>query len=338
MPDSRPPSLRDIARVAGVSAMTVSRALRNSPLVAQAQAHRIRELAGRMVYSLNPYLSCWMQNVRQRQPVYERETIAFICPYAREEVTMKSVREGAERFAGSTGYRVERFPLENYPDPRVLFRTLRHRGIRGVIIASLDIPLPDSLWQHSVVWTHAPRDRPNAEYVDHDYYEEMILALEKLTAYGYRRIAYWSIGLIKPHQRWDVAYRQFQSELAPESRLPIFKNYGTAGFPERIQWLEAHRPDALVSVDSSILPGLKWHCPGIVKDLAWASLGVHSDPDVAGIEQHLDLVGENAARMVTRKMELNEVGPSEQPRSFIVHPTWRDGPSAPPLNVPSRAK
>ena len=330
MPDQRPPTQRDIARSAGVCAMTVSRARRNDSHISRSEVLRIRKLAARMGYALNPYLSSWMRNVRRRQPIHERETIACIRPSSRENVTSRMIMEGAARFAGGTGYRVESFALDNYPDPRVLFRILRHRGIRGIIIAALNTPLPDELWQHSVVWVHAPRDYPQADFVDHDYYEGMMIALEKLTAYGYRRIAYWSIMLIEPHQRWDAAYLQYQSRIPRERRLPIFRNFREFSFGEMDHWLKTYRPDAVVCAEHHFFQS---DFPRRIKEVAWANLGVDSDPIFAGIDQHLELVGENAARMVTRKMELNEIGPSAQPRTITVHPTWRDGPSAPPLKT-----
>jgi len=333
MPDQRPPTQRDIARAAGVCAMTVSRALRNDSHISRSEVLRIRKLAARMGYALNPYLSSWMRNVRRRQPVHERETIAFIRPYAGENLTSGIMMEGADRFAGRHGYRLESFAIDSYPDPRALFRILRHRGIRGIIIGALNNPMPDELWQHSVVWCHSPRGGLQADFVDHDYYEGMKIALEKLTAYGYRRIAYWSIRVIEAHQRWDAAYLQYQTTIPRARRLPI--RIFEFSSRKMARWLKTYRPDAVVCADHFFFESA---FPRQTKDVAWVHLGVESDLAFAGIDQHIELVGENAARMVTRKMELYQIGLSPQSRTITVHPTWRDGPSAPPLKPTDCAK
>jgi DNA-binding LacI/PurR family transcriptional regulator len=52
-PDSGPVTMEDIARLAGVSTITVSRALRDSPLVTGATRDKIRQLAAEQGYRLN---------------------------------------------------------------------------------------------------------------------------------------------------------------------------------------------------------------------------------------------------------------------------------------------
>lgn len=82
---SQPPAnlqMADIARVAGVSESTVSRALRDSPLIAEKTRERIRRLAEEAGYAVNPVAS----SLRSRQAgvitvavplVHEREPHLF---------------------------------------------------------------------------------------------------------------------------------------------------------------------------------------------------------------------------------------------------------------------
>ena len=52
-PETGPVTMEDIARLAGVSTITVSRALRDSPLVTGATRDKIRQLAAEQGYRMN---------------------------------------------------------------------------------------------------------------------------------------------------------------------------------------------------------------------------------------------------------------------------------------------
>src|SRR5580692_4026836 len=70
--DSPRPSMRDIAELAGVSAMTVSKALRNSPKIARRTRERILKIAGRVGYRPDPELTKLMNHLRSRtKPVFQ---------------------------------------------------------------------------------------------------------------------------------------------------------------------------------------------------------------------------------------------------------------------------
>ncbi len=58
-------SMRDIAGKAGVSVMTVSRALNNHPGLAPLTRERILQLAGELGYRPNPMVSALMRSRRQ---------------------------------------------------------------------------------------------------------------------------------------------------------------------------------------------------------------------------------------------------------------------------------
>lgn len=61
------PSYRDIADRAGVSLMTVSLALRNSPRISAATRTRIQRIASEIGYTADPQIADMMNYLRKRR-------------------------------------------------------------------------------------------------------------------------------------------------------------------------------------------------------------------------------------------------------------------------------
>lgn len=73
-----PPTLREIARRAGVSHTTVSLSLRNHPSIPEATRERLRELADRLGYRSNVLVSALMSRVRLKQHKSGPEVVGFL--------------------------------------------------------------------------------------------------------------------------------------------------------------------------------------------------------------------------------------------------------------------
>src|SRR5256885_16225015 len=77
-PPSGPPTLREIARRAGVSHTTISLSLRNHPSIPERTRVRLRRLADRLGYRSNVLVSALMSQVRSKQQKSAPEVVGFL--------------------------------------------------------------------------------------------------------------------------------------------------------------------------------------------------------------------------------------------------------------------
>src|SRR6185503_2267077 len=118
MPRTRPITLQDIARRAGVSKMTVSLALRGHPHAAAATRDRLRRIANEMGYRPNPLIVANMALLRAGRRSSYAGTIAFVGfgespERAALNTQSQRVFVGARRRAEALGYQLEWFSLDD---------------------------------------------------------------------------------------------------------------------------------------------------------------------------------------------------------------------------------
>ena len=137
--DSHIPTLREIARRARVSAMTVSRALKNHPKQNPETNRRIRDLAIDMGWKPNPLVSALMgQRVRQHG-TRSSANLAILDPRSDDTPANADYIRGARQQAADFGYALDVFPYRPEDvSPAKLRSILDARGIRGLIL----MPLP----------------------------------------------------------------------------------------------------------------------------------------------------------------------------------------------------
>lgn len=141
IPGNRPVTLQDIAREAGVSAMTVSRVLRNQDAVRESTRERVQVAVKRLGYRPNPLVSALMTQVRRGQREDRGLQLALVhCLPAEMELAanMETFREVAREQAASLGYGLTEFYLRDVGmNMRRQLEIVRARGIRGVILEHL---------------------------------------------------------------------------------------------------------------------------------------------------------------------------------------------------------
>src|SRR6201996_5015560 len=110
------PTMKTVAAKAGVSIMTVSRALRNQPNLPDKTRARIKRIAQEIGYRPNPLVSTLMAQLRGNRPHKDTPSICYVTAYPDPNQWRKSPYNvssfnGALARAEELGYRLEHFCL-----------------------------------------------------------------------------------------------------------------------------------------------------------------------------------------------------------------------------------
>ena len=329
-------SLSDIARAAGVSEMTVSRALRAHPEVSIATRAKVAALAGQMGYAPDPRLSKMMSYLRDARRGAPGENLAFLWLDAqRSEVEqqpyLQLLIDGARERARTLGFGLEFFFLsEPGLTPRRLGRILEARGCHGVILSpllsSLEFKLELDWDRFATVVVGRGQVGPALHRVSPDHYQGMALAMKELARLGCRRIALCSGSgsLARQDHRWDASFAAHHPlGLAAAAEFMLVGDSIT--FPAMQRWLRRTRPDAVlfhgVPSTREVIAGLRKIVPGlVVASLDWIP-GLW-EPTVGGINQRYDVMGINAVDLVTAQVLRNERGLPGNPKLVMGEGNW----------------
>lgn len=326
-----------IAREADVSAMTVSRALRDYPGLPLKTRRRIQRLAQKLGYRPDPAVSQLMARLRVSRKA-ESQVIAWVTSHAgrdqwREGSSNIALHAGASAQAARLGYRLEPF-WARAPDmtERRLGDILLHRGIRGLLVASL----PETLGQLDFDWKHFAAAtcgfslaRPNLHRACSQQFHAVRIAWDEFHRLGYERIGI----VLSPESddradgMWLAAFLSRQQRApSPRHVPPLLQPTGDkAGF---LHWFHQHRPDAIVSAphirDWLLEAGLR-----IPEDCAFAHLNIIG-LEGAGVDHHMEEIGAAAVDLVIEQLNAHRYGLPAVPKIVMVECSWRDGPTAPP--------
>jgi len=184
-------SIIDIAKVAGVSYSTVSRALNNSPLISQEVRTRIQALAQSMGYSPNALA----QGLLSRRT----HSIGVIITTVSDRFFVDVLR-GVEEVAKAEDIGVFLAISNNDPDQEIkIIENFNRRRVDGVIVAAsrLDSDYANRLEQIHipivVVNNQAEGDYQNLYSICVDDYAGGRLAMRHLLELGHRRIGYLGV-------------------------------------------------------------------------------------------------------------------------------------------------
>ncbi len=179
-------SIKDIARLAGVSHSTVSRALHGSPLIPAITAERIKNIADEIGYSAS---AIGRGLVSGRTEAIGVVVTSISDPFNGEVVA------GLEDAANEKGYSVILVTSQTSPKREIsVVRTLQSRRVDGIIVASSRV---GASYTNLLAGTNVPVVLLNNQHPDEAVYSVRIDnrrgafdATQHLVELGHQRIAY----------------------------------------------------------------------------------------------------------------------------------------------------
>lgn len=181
-----PVSIKDIARLAGVSHSTVSRALRDSPLIPEATTKRIKEIASEQGYTASAIARSLVTRKTQAIGVV---VTSIADPFNGDVV------DGIEQIANQHGYSVILAMSQADRDREIaVVRSFQERRVDGILVASsrvgaLYLPVLSEL-RVPIVLINNQGGTAQVHTVAMDNVAGATLATRHLIELGHRRIAY----------------------------------------------------------------------------------------------------------------------------------------------------
>lgn len=330
-----------IADSAGVSVSTVSRALANHPRISADERLRIQNIASKLGYAPNPFVSALMAHRRNRKEDTLKGTVAlmdcFLTYPEWKNKLIETIPWGAAiiRKAKQLGYNTEIYRLSEM-SPTHVERILRARNITGLILGpSQTNKIPATLhWDRYCMATVGYiSEAPFLHSALNNDYQSMVSILNGAIAKGYKRIAlatdntvYRIIG-----EAWLSAFLTVR-HLNPSLDWPEPYLSGNGSVTDFLSWLEATKPDLVISTIRVFYLGVLQSGYSIPRDMAWIHLHELSDhPETAYLEHNPDALASAAVNLVVGQILRNERGIPEHPMKVLIQDRFHYGKTFPDL-------
>jgi DNA-binding LacI/PurR family transcriptional regulator len=345
--DGLRPTVRDIARLLGTTATTVSRALRNSPKISVATRARIHQAARDIGYRPDPEMAKLMHHLRSRGKPRFHGVIAAVSTRSpgERDVYFNAIIDGARRTADGLGYILELFHVgERRDSQRGLQRILASRGIEGVMLLPMTQPLelPELLdWeQYAAVAATASVRLPHLHRITPNQFANTQTLCVRLSGLGYRRIGL----VVRPPQdlrvnhAFTAAVMWHNTFNGGEAVPPFFFDEIDELNPNSIAtWLRRARPDAIIVTDEAkcrILSDVLERTAG--RSIGLASTNTTLSSPWTGIDEQPAQVGATAIEVLTGMIQRGVRGVPARPTATLVEGVWCDGRSCPARNPEGR--
>lgn len=334
-------SIKDIAKQAGVSHSTVSRALAEHPLIPEPTRRRIQLLARKLHYT---------PNAIARGLVTQRTRAIGVIVTSIADPFVAEVTRGIEQVAGDHRYRVFLGTSHNDPAREVnLVQAMREWHVDGVIVASSRVgSIYKSLLKEigvPIVLINNQHAGPYLHSVTVDDSHGAILATRYLISQGHRVIA---------HIRGPADHLASQKRLAGYRRALlnagiefdaslIAQGDGSADTRDHVPELLGHtpRPTAIFCYNDmtaiGTLAALKQHAIHVPNDISLVGyddihFARYVDPPLTTIRQPKDEMGQLATRMLLDLVDGRKAENVVLPGELIVRQSTRPIKAASNLN------
>jgi DNA-binding LacI/PurR family transcriptional regulator len=331
---------RDIALRCGVSQMTVSLALRDSPKVSSSVRRQIMKTAKQLGWKPDPALSALVSYRHHSAEKKNISTVAWLTNGgAQKGPTYQAYRQGASARAEALGYKLEEFRVNELGmSSKRLDQILYSRGIQGLVLAAQEQqPALNLSWDKfaAVTCGFASTD-PCLHVATSHHFHSAILALRNLRALGYHRV-----GVLLEQRNDSGTDRGLmegclmeQRRYSPGQMLPVVSLPRLTAV-SLDDYLAANKPDVVLTNFDNATECLKELGIAVPRELGLAHLSIPmAGGRLAGINENAFAVGEAAIELVATMIQRNEFGIPESPRCVMIAGSWVQGRSVRRVNTP----
>lgn len=258
----------DLAQELGVSAMTVSLALRGHRSIPEATRKRVLALAEQRGFRIDPIMSeLGRMRWKRSQPVFHG-TIAFLIPDAKNAIQgymhEGTLAQALESQLKTLSYGLNVFGLDEYPDPEALARVLHRRGIVGL----MHTRLPGETWMDLFPWHqfvsvalnygHSPAPQ---HAVLLERFPNWLELWSKLAERGYRRPGLIAFDepdaedyLVNEAGRLQASRLVYGTEPLDPFLLPVRGAFNSPHIARKLKnWYRQGQPDCLIGFNEFVL-------------------------------------------------------------------------------------
>jgi DNA-binding LacI/PurR family transcriptional regulator len=308
-----PTTIKDIAKQAGVSHTTVSRALRDSPLISDQTTQRIKKIASDLYY--HPSFAARSLKTNRSQ------ALGVIVSHI-DDPFFSEILQGIDDIAQASGYSMFIAASQQDADrENAIVQTMREHRVDGVILCSPGFTPEQSFQLNSYdIPIVAINNQSNVDYqfsIYHDDIDGGRQACEHLISLGHKRIGY--LGDATSGRTTRERLTGFQQAML-EAGLKVYNGYihqvqgnnANQGYQATDYFLDLDiQPTALICYNDMI-------AVGVLKRLRQAGLQVPDDISVTGfdnilvsdftnptlttIDQPKRFLGAEAARMMLEQL------------------------------------
>lgn len=331
-------SIKDVARAAGVSHGTVSRALSGRGRVAAATRVRIEGVAEQLGYRPDPVMGRLAEyRRRDRRSALAASRVALVTGGPSKEAWRASFNHrawaaGIEAEAERLGYGMEVAWMPETPlAERQVCQRLYHRGIEGLLLFPRqdEEDLSGVPWERFAVVSLATSfSRPRGLHVSHDRFENVRTAWEGLFALGYRRVGFCIDAQSNARSRGQMLAAHLLEERLRAGRVNAVSPFFEFSLePDAFsRWLREARPEVVLTPHLDLLRWLRDAGYRVPADIGFAHLNSPpDDPDVSGIDNAGVKVGGSAMRALHQLLLTGQKGLPEFAQSLLHPGVWKPG-------------
>lgn len=337
---------RDVAREAGVSHVTVSLALRDSPTIPDATRNGIKAIAERLGYSPDPMLTALSAYRTAQRPAAHQANIAWL--YNNVDSSSKGLGDfgayywGAEKRARELGYILDEISIRGeYTDPKRLRRLLDARNITGLILApcatdpSISHEFDFDLSRYSAVRIGYSYTAPLLNTVANAQFRTVLIAMRKVIELGYERIGTLLTRQLDERTSWQflggylagVHFLPRKNWIEPLYVAPNNRDW----VPDFLNWVEKQRIDCFIGPSYGFLcDALRERGIRVPEDVGFVDTQLPPDGSrdhYSGINQNSRQIGVAAVDLLVSMMHRREVGVPEVMSHVLIEGSWHEGKS-----------